>query len=89
MIETKLEKDGGHGGPPHPEWEAALRRELARRDPRLVEVYDVYAGQFHRDCTAAQVHRALKDKLGAFAPSEDTVRRLLLQCRALESDYRA
>ena len=88
MIETK-----GKGSPPGtgalPEWEAALRRELERRDPRLVEVYEVYAGQFHRDCTAAQVQRALKDQHGAFTPSEDTVRRLLLVCCALESDYRA
>ena len=87
MIETKG-KGSSPGTGALQEWEAALRRELERRDPRLVEVYEVYAGELQRDCTARQVHRALKRRHGPFAKSYWTIRRLLRQVESLESDYR-
>jgi hypothetical protein len=85
MNETKAKKDGAAA---LPEWEAALRRELERRDARLLAVYEVYAGHYHRDCSACQVFRFLRDKHGAFSPSRSTISRLLIKTQSLESDFR-
>jgi len=69
------------------EWDAALRRELARRDERLLAVYEIYADRFGRDCTAAQIARALKEQHGPWAPSERSCQYWMHRVLSLQADF--
>lgn len=62
--------------PAREDWETGLFNDLVREDPRLAVVWNHWVRDFHRDCTAAQLRRFLREVKGCrWLPGDQWFRR--------------